>query len=112
MTTTGARSGLQRTSTVLYFNDGPDLIVIASNWGGERHPAWYHNVKANPSAVLAVGSCSATYSASEVTDAHERERLFALADSVYRGYADYRERTAKTGRQIPLMRLRRVADGS
>lgn len=109
MTTTGAKSGQPRTSAVIYFNDGDDLILVASNYGGTRHPAWYHNLKANPTAHLVRGRRSGIYSASEVMDEAERERLFALADRVYRGYSDYRVRTDRIGRRIPIMRLRRTA---
>lgn len=105
MTTTGARSGQPRTSAVLYFNDGEDVILIASNWGGEHHPAWYHNLRANPTALLARGDRNGTYVAAEVTDELERERLFALADHVYEGFSDYRELTDQIGRRIPIMRL-------
>jgi len=109
MTTTGAKSGQPRTSAVIYFSDADDLILVASNYGGTRHPAWYHNLKANPRAQLVRGRRSGTYTASEVTDEAERQRLFALADRVYRGYAGYRERTDTIGRRIPIMRLRRTA---
>jgi len=51
------------------------------------------------------GGVSAAYAGSEVTDASERERLFVMADLLYKGYADYRERTAAVGREIPLLRL-------
>ncbi len=61
MTTTGAKSGEPRTAAVLYFNDGDDVILIASNYGGTRHPAWYHNLKANPTAELRRGDRSGTY---------------------------------------------------
>lgn len=105
MTTTGARSGQPRTTAVLYFNDGPDVILIASNYGRERHPAWYHNLTAHPSARLERGGRAGTYIASEVTDEGERERLFTLADGVYAGFAAYRTRTAGFGRRIPIMRL-------
>jgi deazaflavin-dependent oxidoreductase (nitroreductase family) len=105
MTTTGAKSGQPRTSAVLYFNDGADLILIASNYGGDHHPAWYHNLKAHPIALLARGDRSGTYTAVEVIDEPERERLFALADHVYGGFADYRELTDQIGRRIPIMRL-------
>ena len=52
MTTTGAKSGQPRTATVLYFSDGDDVIVIASSFGRDKHPAWYHNLKAHPDATL------------------------------------------------------------
>ncbi len=109
LTTTGARSGRARTAAVLYFSDGEDVILIASNWGRHRHPAWYHNLSTHPAAVLTRGGRSATYSAVEVTGPFERDRLFALADRVYPGYAEYRARATKTGRRIPIMRLRLVS---
>ena len=108
LTTTGAKSGARRTSTVLYFSDDDDVILVASSFGREKHPAWYHNLKANPGAQLEHGGRSGDYRAVEVEDDAERDRLFALADRIYPGYADYRERTAKIGRRIPIMRLKRV----
>ena len=109
LTTTGAKSGQQRTATVLYFSDGDDVILIASSFGRDKHPAWYHNLTANPDATLERGGRTAAYRAGEVQDEAERARLFALADKVYGGYSDYRERTAKIGRRIPVMRLELVA---
>lgn len=106
MTTTGAKSGLPRTAAVLYFNDGDDIILIASNYGGIRHPAWYHNLRANPSTHLERGGRTGDYVAEEVTDEAERERLFALSHRIYSGYEQYRVRTAQMGRRIPIMRLR------
>ncbi|MCL2418162.1 MAG: nitroreductase family deazaflavin-dependent oxidoreductase [Conexibacteraceae bacterium] len=108
LVTTGARSGELRTSAVLYFSDGDDVILIASNWGGDRHPGWYHNLRAHPRAELSRGGRSGTYTATEVTDEAEHARLFALAELVYPGYGDYGERTASIGRRIPIMRLRSV----
>ena len=109
MTTTGAKSGQPRTATVLYFSDGDDVIVIASSFGRDKHPAWYHNLKAHPDATLECSGRAGRYRAVEVEDEAERERLFGLADHIYGGYADYRERTAKIGRRIPIMRLEPVA---
>ena len=87
MTTTGAKSGEPRTAAVVYFNDGDDVILIASNYGGTRHPAWYHNLKANQTAILQRGRRSGTYVAAEVNDEADRERLFVLGDLVYPGYS-------------------------
>src|SRR6478672_7406330 len=46
--TTGAKSGQPRQVFVAYFHDGRDPIVIASNYGGAKHPQWYYNLKAHP----------------------------------------------------------------
>ena len=109
LTTTGAKSGQPRTATVLYFSDGDDVIVIASSFGRDKHPAWYHNLKAHPDATLERGGQTGRYHAVEVDDEAERDRLFGLADRIYGGYADYRERTARIGRRIPILRLEPVA---
>ncbi|HSD81740.1 MAG TPA: nitroreductase family deazaflavin-dependent oxidoreductase, partial [Solirubrobacteraceae bacterium] len=54
LTTTGARSGLPRTVPVLALPTPDGLAVIASNWGKARHPAWYHNLRADPRGSVAV----------------------------------------------------------
>jgi deazaflavin-dependent oxidoreductase (nitroreductase family) len=105
LTTIGAKSGQPRTATVLYFNDGEVVILVASSFGRDRHPSWYHNLKAHPEATLERAGRSGRYMASDVEDESERERLFGLADRVYSGYADYRVRAAAAGRRIPIMRL-------
>ena len=99
--TIGAKSGLPREVQVTYFHDGCDAIVVASNFGGARHPFWYYNLIANPECRLGDESFTAT----EVTDVDEYQRLYALAERVYAGYRDYRIRTASFGRRIPLLRL-------
>src|SRR2546423_5795306 len=48
LTHAGARSGKQRDTPLLYMTDGEDLVLIASKAGNAKHPAWYHNLKANP----------------------------------------------------------------
>ena len=45
LTHTGARSGKKSTTPLVYFTDGEDAIVVASNYGRKNHPAWYYNVK-------------------------------------------------------------------
>ena len=103
LTTTGAKSGLPRTNAVLYFHDGDDVVVIASSYGRDQHPAWYHNLKANPDVVIG----GQPMVAAEVADEGERARLWGLADQVYPLFADYRARAAEVGRTIPVIRLRR-----
>jgi deazaflavin-dependent oxidoreductase (nitroreductase family) len=48
LTHIGAKSGKRRTTPLLYFTDGDDIVLIASKGGAPSHPAWYHNVTANP----------------------------------------------------------------
>ncbi len=102
--TTGAKSGAPRECTVLYFHDGADVILIASSYGREAHPAWYHNLIAHPACALG----DERFEAAQVQDAQEQARLWSMADRLYAGYADYRDRAGAVGRTIPLMRLRAV----
>ncbi len=103
LSVTGARSGLERTVPLVYFTDGDDVILMASSFGRPRYPAWYHNIKANPEVKLAAMGGSGLYLAHE-TEGEERERLYALAKLVYRGYGTYEERTAGI-RHVPVLRL-------
>ena len=101
LTSTGAKSGQPRTVQLTYFNDGSDVILLASNYGGSKNPQWYHNLKANPDCEFG----GERFSAAEVTDPDDCVRLYELAERVYAGYSDYREQTAPAGRQIPIFRL-------
>lgn len=103
MTVRGARSGVERKVPLLYFNDGEDVILIASSYGRPKFPAWYYNLKANPDVTLEAKSRSARYRASEASG-EDRDRLFERAKQVYRGYGEYESRTAGV-RRIPVMRL-------
>jgi deazaflavin-dependent oxidoreductase (nitroreductase family) len=91
LTTTGARSGRSHTVQLGAVPDGDTHLVVASAMGAPRHPAWYHNLKANPRvtvdgrrtaiAVPAVGA--------------ERDRLFDVVLAVAPGYADYQRQTSR-----------------
>ncbi|RDH77434.1 nitroreductase family deazaflavin-dependent oxidoreductase [Mycolicibacterium moriokaense] len=107
LTTTGAKSGQQRTLPLLYLTDGEHLILIASNYGKTSHPAWYRNLTANPKVQVLAGSKSGTYTATEITDAAARDRAWDLALDMYAGYGDYEGRAGD--RTIPLIRLERVS---
>ena len=106
LTTTGAKTGQPRTNPVFYFHDGRDVIVIASNYGNDKHPAWYYNLSANPRAQIATNGGGPVMAASEVTEPAERERVWAMADRVYPLWPDYRRRAEQCQRTIPIIRLR------
>jgi deazaflavin-dependent oxidoreductase (nitroreductase family) len=101
LTTTGAKSGRVREVQVAYFHDGHDAILMASNHGGDKHPQWYHNLVAHPDCELG----GEGFLAENVTDADEYARLFGLAEGYFGLFTDYRERTARAGRTIPVFRL-------
>jgi deazaflavin-dependent oxidoreductase (nitroreductase family) len=101
LVTTGAKTGQPREVQLAYFHDGSDPILIASNYGGPKHPQWYYNLTAHPQCEFG----DEQFVATEVTDPDEYVRLFAFAEEVYAGYGDYRAKTASIGRQIPIFRL-------
>lgn len=107
LTTTGAKTGKPRTLPLVYLDDGDAIILIASNYGRTSHPAWYRNLVANPKVEVLAGKKSGTYSASEITDAAERDRVWDLALDMYAGYGDYEGRAGD--RTIPVVRLERAA---
>lgn len=96
----GAKSGIERETPLIYFTDGDRVILVASNYGGTRHPAWYHNVKANPTVTLLGGGFEGRFTGREVVGA-EYDRLWALAKQWQAGYNRYE---ASAGdRRIPLL---------
>ncbi len=101
LTTTGAKSGQPRTVPLIGIPDGERIILIASNWGQARHPAWYHNLKANPSVTVTIGGVAHPYTARELAG-EERAAAFARAASLYPGYDGYAQRA---GREIPVVGL-------
>ncbi len=77
------------------------MTIIASKVGWPTHPAWYHNIRANPEVVFA----GRRFRAETVEDEAERERLWAMADKVFPPFARYREWAAAAGRTIPIVQL-------
>ena len=101
LTTTGRKSGKQRTTPLLYLEDTSRYVVVASVGGAPKHPAWYLNLLANPAATIAVGRRKLAVTASTASP-EERTRLWPLAVQLYPGYDDYQ---ARTTREIPVVIL-------
>ena len=99
--TRGARSGARRRNAVIYFHDGDQVIIAASNAGSASHPAWFHNLRSDPDVSLG----GVAMRAAVVQDEKERQRLWALADRVFPAYANYRNDAAAAGRTVPLIEL-------
>jgi deazaflavin-dependent oxidoreductase (nitroreductase family) len=99
--TLGAKSGAMRRNVVIYFHDGERVTIIASKLGHEKHPAWFHNLRAHPDVTFG----GIPMQAAVVGDEAERERLWALADRVFAPYAAYRREAAKVSRTIPIVQL-------
>jgi deazaflavin-dependent oxidoreductase (nitroreductase family) len=105
LTTTGAKSGREITTPVMYLADGGRQLVFASKAGAPTNPAWYHNLVANPTVTVEVGNESFQAKAVPVTG-EERDRLYAKQATLYPGFAEYQE---KTTRVIPVVALERVS---
>lgn len=105
LTTQGAKSGLPRRVPLLCFRDPESpqkLGLIASNWGQQHHPAWYHNLKANPRATGTLNGHTIIYQAHEAQGG-EYDRFWKTACEAYPGYPLYRQRAR--GRRIPILVL-------
>lgn len=99
--TRGARTGRPRRNGVIYFHDGDRVTIIASKLGAPEHPAWFHNLRANPDVVLG----GQPFRAEVVSDEESRSRLWELADRVFPAYATYRQRATRARRTIPIVQL-------
>jgi deazaflavin-dependent oxidoreductase (nitroreductase family) len=101
LTTTGRKSGKPRTATLLYFTRDDDVVLVASSFGRDKHPAWYLNLKSDPHAQLLCRGREGRFVAREA-DEPDRTELYGLATELYGGYEKY---AAKTDRKIPVMLL-------
>ena len=105
ITTTGARSGRRRKTSLAFLWRGEDMVVIASKGGHPRNPAWYHNMKAHPQVHVLYRDGEEERMAREATG-DERDDLFAEAAATYPNFAAYQQRA--TERRIPVMVLSRT----
>ncbi len=101
LTTIGRKSGQPRDIPLLFARDGGNIVLIASNVGRPKNPAWFYNLTANPECTVRAGGKKLTCTARRA-EGEERERLWRAAVAVYPGYEDYAKRTT---RDIPVMVL-------
>lgn len=102
LTTTGARTGTRHTTPVGYLpGDSGTLFVIASAGGAPAHPAWYHNLRANPRVTIEDGMFTREADA-RILQGGERDEIFARAVEADPGWAEYQ---AGTERVIPVVAL-------
>ena len=99
LTTTGRRSGRQRTTPLLSVPDGDRVILVASNGGASRHPDWYLNLTADPDVEIQWDGRRRRMRA-RTADAAERAALWPRAVTAWPGYAGYQKRA---GREIPMV---------
>ena len=104
LTTTGRKSGKQRTVHLLYIRDGSAYVVTASNGGSQRNPGWFFNVRSNPQVTLHLQDTQVS-AVAEVTGPEKRKELWARLLSLAPLYAGYEKHTS---REIPMVILRPV----
>ncbi len=99
----GARTGTAREDTLLYRAHGDDLVVVASKGGGERNPAWLHNLRAHPDVTVELpGSRRPVAVHAREVDGEEREALWRFMVEMWPFYETYQRNTQ---RRIPIVVL-------
>jgi deazaflavin-dependent oxidoreductase (nitroreductase family) len=99
--TTGRRSGKRRATPVLYLEDQGRYVVVASNYGRRRHPAWSFNLMAEPNAEIQIGTMRQAVTARRAT-AEEFERWWPPLVAIWRGWLTYRRLTDREFRMFVL----------
>lgn len=94
LTSTGRRSGQKRTAPVLFLTHGDRHVVVGSNAGNERAPAWSFNLKANPDAEIEIRGARRAVRA-RVAEGEERAELWRKVNELYEGFDSYDARTSR-----------------
>jgi deazaflavin-dependent oxidoreductase (nitroreductase family) len=108
LTTKGSRSGERRTTPMMFHRDGDRILVIASNSGAPKAPAWYHNLVANPEVEVEVGDERFDAVAKPLEGA-DYDRAWTEIKQAYRFFAAHEE---KAGRTIPVVALERRGESA
>jgi len=104
--TKGARTGADRVHPLMYQAKGEDVVIFASYAGAPTHPAWFHNLVADPEVRVEIGDDTVAMRA-RVAEGTERDELWERQKQLAPGFADYE---AKTTRQIPVVVLERTSE--
>ena len=106
LTTKGAKSGETRTTPLVYSHVGDKLVVIASKGGSPTHPAWYHNLTADPEVTVEAGGETWHARAEIVQDESERRRIYDQHAELHASFTEYEAKAE--GRVIPVILLERI----
>ena len=101
LVTTGRKTGLERTTPLLYLQDGDRQVIVASNGGTAQHPVWWLNLQANAQATTEAAGRKTRVRARQA-EGEERARLWEKAVQMYPSYKSYQK---KTDREIPVVVL-------
>ncbi len=105
LTTTGAKSGVERTTPLAFSRDGETYVVTASKGGAPTHPSWYHNLRTDPTATVETGRERFKVRATLHDEGEERERLWDQHVALHTGIGEY---PRKTDRVIPIVVFERI----
>jgi deazaflavin-dependent oxidoreductase (nitroreductase family) len=101
LTTTGRKSGQKRSVMLTSpLQEGDSIVVVASRGGDDTHPAWFLNLRDNPSVEVALKGAPKKAMRARVANAEERARMWPKVTGDHKNYADYQ---TKTTREIPLV---------
>ncbi|TDC87364.1 nitroreductase family deazaflavin-dependent oxidoreductase [Actinomadura sp. 7K507] len=104
LTTTGRRSGKERTTPLIYQPEGDAYVIVASLGGADDNPLWYENLRANPEVKVQVKGDKFTARARTATP-EEKPALWRKMAAVWPAYDEYQQ---KTTRNIPVVVLERA----
>jgi len=103
LTTTGRKSGQQRSCMLTSpLQENGSIVIVASRGGDDTHPAWYLNLLDNPQVIVRYKGQPKKSMVARTASPEERERMWPLVTAGYKGYAGYQKRTS---REIPLVIL-------
>jgi deazaflavin-dependent oxidoreductase (nitroreductase family) len=105
LTTTGAKSGIARTTPLVHTRDGDRVVIIASKGGAPSHPDWFRNLSANPQVEVELPG-ERFPARARIADGEERDRLYRAQAELMPNFDEYAN---KTDRVIPVVVLERVA---
>lgn len=103
LTTIGRKSGQSRTTPLYYVEDSQNWAVVASNAGSEKHPAWFLNLQASPSAKIQIREKQFDVKI-QIAQQEERDRLWSQFVDIFAGYQTYQD---ETEREMPIVILER-----
>jgi F420H(2)-dependent quinone reductase len=106
LTTTGRKTGKQRTLPLVYIMDDSDYVITASAGGADTHPGWFFNIRSNPQAAIQVKDKHLKVTA-EIAGQEKKSELWARLVAVAPNFAGYQKRTS---REIPMVILHPVEE--
>jgi len=106
LSVTGRKSGLVRTTPLVYFEDGDSYVVVGSDGAARRDPQWWKNLQEDPRATVRVGRNKFSATA-RLAEGEERDRLWQIGTGILPAWAEYQTRTE---RLLPVVVLTPTSD--